>query len=157
MEFKVDVKGLKELEKNLLEIANEYGPKHGVAAMRPAVKAATEVLQNDIESNTPKDSGALASTTKAKVAKPSKKVMAMGDFSADTILVGRAGWFWKGKPSFWNQALAVEFGTDDMPASSPLRNSFDKNFNEVIRVFSDKLGKSIEKKATALHNKKSKR
>lgn len=156
MELTVKIEGLKELEDNLMEMADEYGPKSGLQALRPAIKAAMKPAEMAVRSNTPVDSGALLGSTKTKIGKPSRKMLSSEHYGQNTVLVGRTGYFWT-KPSLWNQALAVEFGTRMKRAKSPLRNSFDQTHSQMIKEFSTTLGPAIEKKAAQLHKKMNKR
>ncbi|WP_069299893.1 hypothetical protein [Neptunicoccus sediminis] len=154
---KTEVKGLKDLEKALLELGKEYGnPKYAVQAMRPAIKAAMNGVDSDIEQNTPVDTGELKETVKTKIGKPSRKMLKSKHFSQTTIIAGRTGYFWKGG-SFWFQALSVEFGNDKTPTFAPLRTAFDTNHSGMLDRFKDTLGPAIEKKAKALNKKRGKK
>jgi HK97 gp10 family phage protein len=155
VEITYDIKGLKALERALLELSEEYGPKGAVQAMRPAVKAAMTPVQSTISSTTPKHTGALADSTKTRIGKPTKTMLKSEHFHSDTIIAGRTGWQWRGR-SLWNQALAVEYGTREMSGSATLRSAFDAHTRQMITDFGKTLGPSIEKKARALAKKRMK-
>ncbi|QCO57441.1 hypothetical protein EOK75_17150 (plasmid) [Pseudorhodobacter turbinis] len=154
MEMKLT--GMAELEQALLALGDEYGPKAGVQALRPAVRAAVDPIKSIIETTTPRDSGQLAASTKIRIGKPTKKMLASEHFHENMVLVGRVGWTWSGAPSLWHQALAVEFGTTEMSGSATLRNALDMNAEEMINNFGRTLGPAIEKKAKQLHKKRMK-
>lgn len=155
MDIKVKVEGLKELEKALAELKEEYGGKSAQQAMRPAVRKALKPAESTIKSTTPVDSGALAESTKIRIGKPSKAMLKSEHFNEQQVIAGRVGWTWK-SPSLWSEALAVEFGTQNRPADQTLRNAFDNHSDQMIETFKNELGPSIERKAKALHKKRSK-
>tara|TARA_R110000787_G_scaffold2708_7_gene10488 strand:- start:866 stop:1348 length:483 start_codon:yes stop_codon:yes gene_type:complete len=153
VEIKGNITGLKDLEKALLALNKEYSGKAAAQALRPAIKAAVAPLETPIRNATPIDSGDLRDSTKVKVGKPNKKMASSEYYTKDTVIYGQVGWFWKGSPSLWHQALAVEFGTRDNPAQSILRDTFDANSDEMLNKFKSTLGPAIEKKAKALAKK----
>lgn len=153
--MKIEVKGLKELERNLLALSDEFGPKAGVQAMRPAMRAAVKPLESTIIATTPRDSGTLADSTKTKIGKPTKKMLRSVHFNEKQVLSARVGWTWK-EVSLWNQSLAVEFGTRNQSQQAVLRNAFDQHRNQMLQDFGDALGPAIEKKAKALYRKRAK-
>ena len=154
----VDVKfkmtGMKELEKNLRTLQKEYGGKAAAQAMRPAVKAAMAPLVSTVTGATPVESGFLQGTTKLKIGKPTKKMAVSAHYNSSTVIYGQVGWFFKG--GHFRQALAVEYGTSTAPASFALRGAFEGKEQSIINRFKDSLGPAIEKKAKALHKKRSK-
>ena len=154
MDITLKVEGLRELEAALLALAEEYGPKAGVQAMRPAVKAAVAPVEAIIQSTTPVDSGKLAATTKTRIGKPTGKMLKSEHFNADMVLAARVGWTWGGEQSHWKQALAQEFGTRKVSGSATLRTAFETNVDNMINDFGATLGPAIEKKAAALNKKK---
>jgi HK97 gp10 family phage protein len=153
METKMKLNGMKELEAALLALADEFGPKQGASAMRPALKAAIGPVEDTIRANTPRDKGTLADSTKTRIGKPTATMLKSSHFSKDTILAARTGWTWSGN-SLWTQALAQEFGTRKQSGSATLRTSFDQHAAQMIRDFAKTLGPAIEKRARALHKKR---
>lgn len=155
MELEFEVQGLKELERNLLALSAEYGPKTGPQAMRPAIKAAVGEIEGTISHFTPRDTGKLADSTKIRIGKPTRAMLRSEHFNQDTIIAARIGWTWSGA-SLWNQALNVEFGTSKSSGQAILRTSFDLHRDQMLKDFADTLGPAIEKKAKALHRKRAK-
>lgn len=156
MEMTIKVEGLKELETALLDLATAFGPKAGVQALRPAMKAASAPVEAMIRANTPQDSGRLAASTRTRIGKPTSKMLKSEHFHKDMILAARIGWTWAGDRSLWNQSLAVEFGTSEMSGSATLRTSFDLNVDAMINEIILTLGPAIEKKASQLYKKSQK-
>tara|TARA_R110002153_G_scaffold54271_3_gene151186 strand:- start:868 stop:1335 length:468 start_codon:yes stop_codon:yes gene_type:complete len=146
---KLRVKGLRELEAALSDLQKEFGGKAAPQAMRPAVKAAIDPLKSQVTQGTPVDSGGLKDSVAAKIGKPTKKMLRSDHYNQNTVIAGRVGWFWRGR-SLWNQALAVEFGTDDMAAEHVLEGVFDRESGGMLKRFKDTLGPAIEKKARSL-------
>lgn len=155
VDIKMKIEGLRALEANLLALQKEYGGKAATQAMRPAMKAAMAPLVSNVAGSTPVDSGALSASTKMKIGKPSKKMLSSEHYNSTAIIYGQVGWFWSSR-SLWYQALAVEYGTQDTPASYVLRNAFEGQETVIIGRFKDTLGPAIEKKATQLAKKRSK-
>ncbi|MFN3895739.1 MAG: hypothetical protein ACK4KU_14515 [Acinetobacter sp.] len=151
----MEVKGLKELEANLLALSKEYGAKSGVQALRPAVRAAVGPIEQTIKANTPRDSGGLAESTKTRIGKPTRSMLMSDHFHKDQILVARVGWVWSGK-SLWAQSLKVEFGSRDSSGTATLRQAFDAHRDQMIKDFVEVLGPAIEKKAKQLNKKRNK-
>ena len=156
VDIKMNVKGMRELEGALIALQKEYGGKAATQAMRPAMKAAMAPLVSDVAGGTPVDSGDLRDSTKVKIGKPTKKmVSSSAHYNSTTIIYGQVGWYWSGK-SLWTQALAVEFGTQELPANEVLRGTFDRENAGMVQRFKDTLGPSIEKKAKSLAKKRTK-
>ena len=147
-----EVKGLKELEWALIALQKEYGGKAAVQAMRPAVKAALKPVEAKVKGRTPVDSGDLRDSTSLKIGAVTKKMKHSNHYNSTTVIAGRAGWFWR-KPSLWHQALAVEFGTRNTPATHTLEQVFDSEVRGMTKRFKDTLGPAIEKKAKQLAKK----
>jgi HK97 gp10 family phage protein len=152
---KIEVKGLRELEQSLLALQKEYGGKAGEQAMRPAVVAAVKPLKDQVSQETPVDQGTLRESVKMTVGKPTKAMLRSQHYNNSTIIAGRVGWFWS-SPSLWTQALAVEFGTQEVAAQHVLSQIMDREHRTMLNTFKNKLGPAIEKKAKALHKKQQK-
>lgn len=153
-EIIMKLEGLKEMEASLIALQEEYGGKAAPQALRPAMRAAMAPLVSDVTSATPVDSGSLRDSVKLKIGKPTKKMSSSEYYQSSTILYGQVGWFWS-NPSLWNQALAVEFGTQDVPAQSVLRGIHEREAAGTLKRFGDTLGPAIEKKAAQLEKKRS--
>lgn len=155
VDLKIEIKGLKELEKNLLALQKEYGGKAAPQAMRPAMKAAVEPLKSTIQSNTPVDTGGLQASTKVKIGKPTNKMVNTEHYNSNTVIYGQVGWFWR-KPSLWFQAIAVEYGNRNISGKRVLSNAIEGGSNGALQRFKNTLGPSIEKKAKSLAKKRAK-
>jgi carbohydrate-selective porin OprB len=153
VDIRMDVKGMRELEASLRALQAEYGGKAAPQALRPAMRAAMAPLVSDVTSATPVDSGSLVDSVKLKIGKPTKKMSSSQYYNSSTILYGQVGWFWS-NPSLWNQALAVEFGTQDTPARNVLRGVHEQEAQGMLQRFGDTLGPAIEKKAAQLAKKR---
>lgn len=153
--IKIEVKGLREMERALLALQKEYTGKAAVQAMRPAVKAAMAPLEAKVSEGTPKDKGTLRESVAVKVGKPTRRMLYSQHYNSTTILAGRVGWFWTGR-SLWTQALAVEFGTRETPANHTLEKVFDNEVDGMLYRFKTTLGPAIEKKAKSLAKKRAK-
>lgn len=148
-EITMRLEGLRAMEAALVALHREYGGKAAAQALRPAVRAAMAPLVSDVTGATPVDEGALAASVKLKIGKPTRKMAGSPYYQSSTILYGQVGWFWS-NPSLWNQALAVEFGTQDAPAQEVLRRVHEREAEGMLRRFSDTLGPAIERKAAQL-------
>ena len=154
VDIRMDVRGMRDLEASLRALQKEYGGKAASQALRPAMRAAMAPLVSEVASATPVDQGTLRDSAKLKIGKPTKKMSSSQYYNSSTILYGQVGWFWRGH-SLWNQALAVEFGTQDQPSQGILRNLHDREVDGMLRRFGDTLGPAIEKKAKSLAKKRS--
>lgn len=144
------VEGLRDLERSLIALQEEYGGRAATQALRPAVRAAMSPLVDDVIQGTPTDTGALAESTKLRIGKPSRKMVGHSHhYSSAAVIYGAVGWHWR-SPSLWRQALAVEYGTNDTPPHYTLRNAFEGKEQEIIDRFTRSLGPAIEKKAGQL-------
>ena len=146
------VKGLEGLEKALLGLSKEYdNPKYALQAMRPAMKAAGNVIADEIEATTPVDEGDLKRSTGIKIKKTnSKDKRSLGD---DAVIHVEAGWMWPTDESLWFQSLAVEFGTSNTPAQPTLLPALERKSTTATDTFIEVLVPSIEKKAKSLEKK----
>lgn len=153
VDIKMDIKGVRELEASLRSLQKEYGGKAAAQAMRPAMRAAMAPLVTDVTQDTPVDSGVLRDSVKMKIGKPTKKMSSSAHYNSSTVIYGQVGWFWS-KPSLWWEALAVEFGTQNVPAQNVLRSIHEKEAQGMLQRFGDTLGPSIEKKAKSLAKKR---
>lgn len=153
VDINMRLEGLRAMEASLRALQKEYGGKAAAQAMRPAVRAAMAPLVAEVSSSTPVESGALRDSTKMKIGKPTRKILSSAYYNSSTILYGQVGWYWS-NPSLWNQALAVEFGTNDVPAQMVLRGIHEREAPEMLRRFGETLGPAIEKKAAQLAKKR---
>jgi HK97 gp10 family phage protein len=152
------LEGAKELEKTLVDLAKEYGPKGVRAVFTGPIKKAMAGMLQDIQSGTPVDTGALKESTALKVGRPSKSRLRQSKaVDEHTVAEGRVGWFWKrGDKVNSYEALAVEFGTNTTPARAVLRKALQTNASGAVQILQKEIGLSIEKTAKRLARKRSK-
>jgi len=139
-EFKV--KGLRDLEKKLLQISKQYGAKKANSALRTPLRNAMSPVKDEVVTNTPKDTGALAESTKLRVRQPGK---AIKPDNKDVTLIASVGWETNKK-----QQIAVEYGTSNVEAQPTLRPALERNQQEIAKRFAKELGKSIERTSKRL-------
>lgn len=157
----IKVEGLKDLEKALVALQKEYGGKAAPQAMRPAVKAAMGPLVPKVKSATPVDTGELASSTKLKIGKPTKRMIKSRHYSSsaytsNVVIYGQVGWFFPKDRKFHLKAVAVEYGARGAPASFALRGAIEGSEAAIVNRFKNALGPAIEKKAAAAAKKRNK-
>ena len=155
----IRIEGLKDLEKALLLLQKEYGGNTAVQALRPAVKAAMGPLVPTVKMATPIDTGELSNSVKLKIGKPTKRMTKSRHYSSsaytsDVVIYGQVGWFFpKGRENHL-KAVAVEYGTRDVPASFALRGALENSEVVIVNRFKNALGPAIEKKAAAAAKKR---
>ena len=111
-------------------------------------------LVADVTQDTPVDSGALRDSVKIKIGKPTARMSSSAHYNSSTVIYGQVGWFWR-SPSLWHEALAVEFGTQNVPARNVLRGIHDREAAGMLRRFQETLGPAIERKAAQLSRRSS--
>ena len=146
------VDGLRELEQNLIALANTYGPRNAISAVRAPLRASLRVVAEQIRINTPVDTGRLRESVRIRIGMATASLRRRPAIGANAILVGRVGWTWR-TPSLWRQAIAVEFGTRTTPAVSPIRGALSTLANEAITNFAPALARSIEQTAARLERR----
>jgi len=151
----IEIKGLRELEKALLDLQKEFGGKSGAQAMRPAITAAIKPLKQQVIQDTPVDSGGLQASVKQTVGVVTKDMMlfSRGQYKSTTIIAGRVGYFGN---KVYKRAISIEYGTIEIAAQHNLENVFDREASGMASRFGKSLGPAIEKKAKALNKKKAK-
>ena len=146
LQFRVD--GLRESDQALTALAEEYGPRNARQSLSVPLRRAMAPVLDDVEANTPVDTGSLQSLSKTRVSTANRFDTGR---SPDVVFVARTGWFWPTSNSHWFQALAVEYGTRTQSGQRVLRRALQNNIREVTNIFSRELGPSIERAATRLH------
>ena len=53
------VRGLRDLDRNLVALSEEYGPRNAISSLRAPMRSALRPILARIESTTPVDTGAL--------------------------------------------------------------------------------------------------
>lgn len=152
MEIDFKVEGLRELERNLLELAEEYGPKNALGALRKPMRDALTPVKSAISANTPVDTGALKNSVTIRITQATRKDRDAVYINPDSILIARVGWFWR-RPSLWSRALAVEFGNSQVSAQPVIMPAFDGQQRQILTTFRNGLQKSIEQTARRLEKR----
>ena len=143
------ISGLRELDRNLNELASQYGPRNALSALRLPMRRSLEVVANHIRANTPVDSGGLRDSTGFRVNMASSRLRRSRFVGPNAVLVGRVGWQWT-SPSLWYQALSVEYGNRVSRAQPTIRPALSVLSNEAITRFAPALADNIERTARRL-------
>lgn len=136
--IKVEIQGLKELEKKLLEMS----PKLARNGLRAAVSAGARVVAAEAKKNVPVDSGTL------KRAIYTKQIREESGNTQQTFYVGAR--FGKREQSKNRDAYYfpfVEFGTAKMAARPFMRPAFESTKDQAAEAIKDKLAQRIEQLA----------
>lgn len=150
-DVRVRITGLRELEANLLDLADEYGPRNAISSLRAPMRAALVPFREQVIANTPVDTGVLRESVRLQIRQPNR----MRDRGPHTdvtrnILVGLVGWSWSSEMNLWNQALAIEFGNRVTVAQPVLRPLLDSLGEAAINNFAEDAARSIERTARRL-------
>lgn len=145
VEFRVE--GLRELERNILELAEEYTPQQARRTLNIPMRNAFRIVENQIRNRTPVDTGRLRELVRLESTRPNRFDLAE---NPNYIWVARAGWFWTSPSTYSFQALAVEYGTRFRVGYRTLRNALENNVNPVLNAFSTELAANITRTATRL-------
>ena len=150
--FRVD--GLRDLERNLVALAEEYGPRNAISSLRAPMRSALRPILARIEVNTPVDTGALRESARITIRQPNRR----RDRGPHTnfnrnILVGLVGWQWSSGRNLWNRGLAIEFGNRTTPAQPVLRPTLDSLGQAVADNFAEDAARAIERTARRLGNR----
>ena len=150
----VQVTGLRELEKQLLALGEEYGPKAAISPVRRALGKAGKVVQATAQQMVHRKSGTLAEniivTTYRKPpdgqigVKVTVRAKAKGYKSnSRNVRSGKIGLTYNFYgPLFYGSFL--EFGTSHQPAYPYMRPAFEQNKNELGNIIRDELAKAID-------------
>jgi len=124
---KIEVKGFREFEDSLLELAQEFGTTKARRSLLPALKSAMEPVKAAMKGRVPVDTGKLQLKIRngAKVAtgKDKKKKY----LNRDTIAFGFVDigvGYRDEKGQYRPAAEAIEFGTAEQPAKPFIRSTF---------------------------------
>ena len=145
----ITISGLRELEQNLVELAETYGPKNAISALRAPMRSSLRVVAEEIRNATPVDTGALRESVQIRITQPTRKLLQSKHINDQAIIVGRVGWFWRNY-SLWNRALAVEYGNRRTPAQPVLIPAVDTLATVLESDFAPALAKNIEQTAARL-------
>ena len=152
------IRGLKELDKILGEIAKEYGQKEGEKTLRQALREAAKPVLVEAKAKAPAKSGALRDSIKVSVGKPTKADYESGSATKDTVAVARvkAGNTKKANAGGVWYANMVEYGTERQAPVPYLRPAIESQSDKSTAIFVEELGKSIDKSVKRLRAKANK-
>ena len=148
-DIQVDVRGLEGLNNSLQELSRLYGPRAARTTLRIPMRDAFRVVEETIRRNTPVDTGRLSETVGLRTQVPTRDDRRRNPGVVYTV---KAGWMWT-RPSFWSQALAVEYGSRTVPAQMVLRNALDQHSQQVVSEFTTRLRTQLDRTARRLHAK----
>lgn len=156
----VQVTGLRELEKQLLALGQEYGPKAAASPIRYALGKAGKVVQASAQARVRRKTGTLAENiivtkytkppegqigvkvtvrAKAKAYKSNSRNIRQGRIGLEYNFYG---------PLFYGKFL--EFGTSHQPAYPYMRPAFEENKGSLPTLIRDELAKAIERSVRRL-------
>ena len=153
-----EIKGGKELEQTLLDLAKEYGPRNIRNALNTPLKNALKPVEEQIRTNTPVDTGGLRNSVKSAVGR-GKQARGFGGKSrgfktggpgSNVIAAARTGWM---KVNF-RHAVAVEYGSRETPATRVIRDALKDNSDSILGDLFKRVGANIEKTVGRLNKKK---
>ena len=154
-----DIKGGKELEKTLLDLAKEYGPRNVRNTVNKPLKLAIQPVTNIIKRNTPVDSGQLLGKIETKTGRGTvsrvtkgrnKKGFSRGGVGKNIFAAVRTGWF----NANYMKLISVEYGNVNIKARNVIVNALRIKSRTVITIFFAKVNKNIEKSVKRLSNRK---
>jgi len=165
LDIGIDVKGLKEMEKALLEIAKEVGTKKAAGMMTLALKDGAKKYENSMRRNAPE-----SSVTRFVKNKKGQRVTIRPGFLKSRIKIrGMTG---KGKVTKRigenvvshvkvgvfkvPYIVPIEYGTSKMDAHPFIRKAFSTRTKQVLHVINDRLAKRIAKAQQKIQKRPSK-
>ena len=153
----IKIKGGKELEKTLLQLSKQYGPRNIRTAVNAPLKEAIKPVEADIRSNTPVDTGNLKNSIGTKLGRGklpkgggNSRGVSKGGVGANIFAAIRTGWM----NINFRKAVAVEYGTTKKPATNVISNALERNASGVLSIFFNGVSKSIEKAVNRLSKRK---
>ena len=142
--------GLEQLERNINDLAEEFGPRNARTAYNRALNEALTPIEDEIRNTTPVDTGDTQRLTRRRVRAPRRNEIRGPHINQNAVVVGEAGWFYRRGESSSHALLAIEYGTSRQSGRRVLRGAFGRRSPEALRVFSRTLGDSITRTATRL-------
>ena len=153
-EFRID--GLDELEKNLLDLAREYGPRNARNAFNVPMKKALAVVEEKIIADTPMDTGELKQSVKIKTGRgpvlKSRLNWNIASPGGKDKIVAAAHVGWYGQSSY--KLLAVEYGTRKKSRPGVVRRALRTKAGHVMKTFRTEFAKNLTKTANRLSKRK---
>ena len=140
-------RGFREAERNLLNLAREFGPRGARTAVNRALRSSFRQVADDIQARTPVDEGTLRASTALRVGAPTRRDRRNDAIGPNVFAIARAGWFWRGT-SLWFQATNVEYGNSRQAPANVLRSALENNVSRVLNDLARDLGQEITRAAT---------
>jgi HK97 gp10 family phage protein len=154
LDLDIDIQGLKEMEKALLEIGKEIGAKEATGIMTKAMREGAQEYQNAMINNAPESAfarlvkkksgdkvqitpGFLKSRIKIRASTNNKGTQTK-KFGKNVSSLVKVGVF---KVPY---AVQVEYGTRRTKANPFIRNAFTSQSPTVIKVINQRLAKRIQ-------------
>ena len=147
MPVTIQTRGFREAERNLLRLANQFGPRGVRGLVNRELRDAFRPVEQEIRTNTPVDTGGLRESTALRVGAPTRRDRRNNEVGPNVFAIARAGWFWRGE-SLWFQATNVEFGNSRQAPANVLRAALENNAGRVLTDLSRGLGEAIERATT---------
>ena len=147
MPVTIQTRGFIEAERNLLRLANQFGPRSARGLVSRELRAAFRPVEQDIRNNTPVDTGGLRESTALRVGAVTRRDRRNPEVGPNVFAIARAGWFWRGE-SLWFQATNIEFGNSRQAPTNVLRGALENNANSVVQNLARGLGEAIERATT---------
>ena len=150
-EITYTVEGLRQIDDNLQALANQYGVRNALRALRKPVRDALTPVFNAIKNNTPVDTGDLRNSTFISISIPTKRQIAQSQsIPRDAIIQGSVGWRWTSARPLSHSALAIEFGNSRVSAQPVITPAFESNIPRINTTIANEIRASIESTARRL-------
>ena len=147
MPVTIQTRGFREAERNLVNLAREFGPRGTRTLINRELRSAFRPVADEIRSNTPVDTGGLRDSVSLRVGAPTRRDRRNPEVGPNVFAIARAGWFWRGT-SLWFQSINVEYGNSQQAPHNILRSALENNANTVLTNLATGLGEAIERAGT---------
>lgn len=141
MEF--EVKGLKELEKTLLDMQQEFGSTAAKRSLVPALRKAVMPAKDVIKSIAPVDTGRMRTTVRAGAKVASGKDKKRKYLNQNTLAFGYVDVgvkYYDEKGEYRPATEAREYGTADQAATPFIRRGFQTAIPNMLEILRQDLG-----------------
>lgn len=144
---KIEVKGFRQFEDSLLQLAEEFGTTKARRSLLLALKSSMEPVKSAVKSRAPVDTGKLQLKIRngAKVATrkdKSKKYLSRETVAFGFVDVGVG--YRDEKGEYRPAAEAIEFGTSEQPARPFIRSSFQSMASSALDRLASLLGAHMD-------------
>ena len=149
------LEGGKELERTLLDLAKQWGPRNIRTAVNVPLKRAIEPVTKDIEQNTPVDTGDLKASVRTKlgvgpIQKSIKKATGMRGRNTTVFAAISTGWY----GGSWHKLSRVEYGTRRTPAHRVITGALKRQGRRALSIFFREINVGIERTVNRLSKRK---